>query len=37
MGLLTRDFAFSNLFIIFLIILGGLALLKIVRNRLEKW
>ena len=36
MGVLIRDLALSNLFIIFLIILGGLALIKIVKNQLEK-
>jgi len=37
MGPLTREFAFSNLFIICLIIFAGLALLKIVKNKLENW
>ena len=34
---LVNEFALSNLFIIWLIILGGFAFLRIVRKRLEDW
>ncbi len=37
MNLMINEFAFSNLFIIWLIILGGFAFLKIVKRRLENW
>ena len=32
---LVNEFAFSNLFIIWLIILGGFAFLRVVKKRLE--
>jgi len=35
MNLMIREFAFSNLFIIWLIIIGGFAFLRIVKKRLE--
>jgi hypothetical protein len=34
---LVNEFAFSNLFIIWLIVLGGFAFLRIVKKRLEDW
>jgi len=34
---LINEFAFSNLFIIWLIILGGFAFLRVVKKRLEDW
>jgi hypothetical protein len=34
---LVNEFAFSNLFIIWLIILGGFAFLRVVKKRLEDW
>jgi hypothetical protein len=37
MGPLTREFALSNLFIIWLIIIGGFTFLKIVKRQLEDW
>ncbi len=35
MNLMIREFAFSNLFIIWLIIIGGFAFLRIVKRQLE--
>jgi hypothetical protein len=35
MNLMVKEFAFSNLFIIWLIIIGGFAFLRIVKKRLE--
>jgi hypothetical protein len=32
---MIREFAFSNLFIIWLIIIGGFAFLRVVKKRLE--
>ena len=37
MSLMVKELAFSNLFIIWLIIFGGFAFLKIVTKRLEDW
>jgi hypothetical protein len=37
MSLMIKEIAFSNLFIIWLIIFGGFAFLKIVKRRLEDW
>ncbi len=34
---LVNEFALSNLFIIWLIILGGFAFLRVVKKRLEDW
>lgn len=34
---LANEFAFSNLFIIWLIVLGGFAFLRVVKKRLEDW
>jgi hypothetical protein len=34
---LVNEFAFSNLFIIWLIIIGGFAFLRVVKKRLEDW
>ena len=34
---LVNELAFSNLFIIWLIILGGFAFLRVVKKRLEDW
>jgi len=35
MNLIVKEFAFSDLFIIWLIILGGFAFLKILKKKLE--
>ncbi len=32
-----NEFAFSNLFIIWLIVVGGFAFLRVVKKRLEDW
>ena len=37
MSLMIREFAFYNLFIIWLIIFGGFAFLKILKRKLENW
>jgi hypothetical protein len=34
---LVNEFAFSNLFVIWLIILGGVAFLRVVKRKLEDW
>lgn len=34
---LVNEFAFSNLFIIWLVILSGFAFLRVVKKRLEDW
>ncbi len=34
---LLNEFAFSNLFIIWLIVVGGFAFLRVVKKRLEDW
>ena len=34
---LVNEFAFSNLFIIWLLILGGFTFLRIVKRSLEDW
>ncbi len=34
---LVNEFAFSNLFIIWLVIVGGFAFLRVVKRRLEDW
>ena len=35
MNVMVNEFAFSNLFIIWLIIIGGFAFLRILKRRLE--
>jgi hypothetical protein len=35
MNLMIKEFAFSNLFLVWLIIIGGFAFLRIVKKRLE--
>jgi hypothetical protein len=37
MSLMIKELAFSNLFIIWLIIFGGFAFLKILKRQLEDW
>jgi len=37
MSLMIKEFAFYNLFIIWLIIFGGFAFLKILKRKLENW
>jgi hypothetical protein len=37
MSLMMKEFAFSNLFIIWLMIFVGFAFLKVVKKRLEDW
>jgi hypothetical protein len=37
MSLMIKEFAFSNLFIIWLVILGGFTFLRIVKRQLEDW
>jgi len=34
---LVNEFAFSNLFIISLVVIGGFAFLRVVKKRLEDW
>jgi hypothetical protein len=37
MNVIINEFAFSNLFIIWVIIIGGFAFLRIVKRKLEDW
>jgi len=37
MNLMIKEFAFYNLFIIWLIIFGGFAFLKVLKRKLENW
>ncbi len=32
-----NEFAFSNLFIIWLVVLGGFAFIRVVKKKLEDW
>ena len=37
MNVMLNEFAFSNLFIIWVIIIGGFAFLRILKRKLEDW